>query len=72
MRWSPEDRAALERDRPALLSAGARVVAVARNQVEDLPAGADWIQGGRKQRGRRAGDRRTDVCDSWRRGHFDE
>jgi NAD(P)-dependent dehydrogenase (short-subunit alcohol dehydrogenase family) len=28
-----------------LLSAGARVVAVARNQVEDLPADAPWIQG---------------------------
>jgi NAD(P)-dependent dehydrogenase (short-subunit alcohol dehydrogenase family) len=28
-----------------LLSAGARVVAVARNQVEDLPADAAWIEG---------------------------
>src|SRR5260370_11746247 len=28
-----------------LLSSGARVVAVARNRVEDFPAGATWIQG---------------------------
>jgi NAD(P)-dependent dehydrogenase (short-subunit alcohol dehydrogenase family) len=28
-----------------LLSAGARVVAVVRNQLEDLPADAAWIQG---------------------------